>query len=441
MKNLFLYISLFLFFPTYLFAQNATATPPKKIKTGWNFGLLPTISYNSDLGLQYGLLTNFYNFGNGEIYPEYYHSIYLEASYYTKGSGIFRLFYDSKYLIKGIRTTFDISYLPDQALDFYGFNGYNAVYNQGWIDENNSNYKTRVFYKHKRNMLRAKIDLQKNTKIKNLNWNVGLVFNHINIETPDITKLNKGKKSNLLPDTLTLYDEYVAWGIIKPEEAKGGFLTSLKAGLVYDTRDNEPNPMKGIWTEIVAVQNFSKHFNYTKLAFTHRQYFTLVKNRLSFVYRLGYQGVIFGTAPFYALPFLDFSYYPSANNDGLGGVRTLRGIVRNRVVGKGIAFANAEFRWKFVNFQLFRQNFYLALSPFLDAGQVVNTYKIDSSGIPANIKKTEYFNQDKEKLHLSYGLGLHIVMNENFVISADFGLPVNKQDGQNGFYISMNFLF
>jgi hypothetical protein len=104
--------------------------PENENKTGWNIGLLPVVSYNSDLGFQYGVLTNIYNYGDGKVFPKYYHSIYAEVSRYTKGSGIYRLFYDSEYLIPGIRLTADLSYLPDQALDFFGFNGYNAVYNQ-----------------------------------------------------------------------------------------------------------------------------------------------------------------------------------------------------------------------------------------------------------------------------------------------------------------------
>jgi len=32
-----------------------------KVKTGWNFGALPVISYDSDLGLQLGALTNLYH--------------------------------------------------------------------------------------------------------------------------------------------------------------------------------------------------------------------------------------------------------------------------------------------------------------------------------------------------------------------------------------------
>ncbi len=34
-------------------------------KTGWNFGALPTITFDTDLGFQYGALVNLYNYGDG----------------------------------------------------------------------------------------------------------------------------------------------------------------------------------------------------------------------------------------------------------------------------------------------------------------------------------------------------------------------------------------
>jgi len=72
----------------------------KTIKSGYNLGVLPAVSYNSDLGLQYGAILNLFNYGDGSRYPAYDHSAYLEISRYTKGSGIFRLYYDSEKLIQ-----------------------------------------------------------------------------------------------------------------------------------------------------------------------------------------------------------------------------------------------------------------------------------------------------------------------------------------------------
>ncbi len=423
-----------------IIAQDTTQV--NEAKTGWNFGLLPVVSYNTDLGLQYGVLTNVYQYGDGSIYPAYFHSIYGEVSRYTKGSGIYRLFYDSKYFIKNIRTTFDISYLPDEALDFYGFNGSQSVLNNGWQTTGDTQYKTRMFYKHKRNILRGKFDFQGKTPFNNLNWAAGFELANYKIGTVDIDKLNKGKDADkMLPDTATLYDLYVDWNIIKPNETKGGFFTSLKAGLVYDTRDNEPNPMKGLWSEVVVAETFGAGFNFTKLAITHRQYFTIVNNRLSFAYRLGYQGVLAGTVPFYFLPNMTFSYLPSSTSDGLGGSKSVRGMVRNRVVGRGVAYGNFELRWQFVHFKFINQNFYLALSPFADFGKVLVEHKFDKSLIPEIIDQSQYFSTKPDKLHITYGGGLHIAMNRNFIIACDLGFPANKQDGEMGLYIGMNWLF
>ncbi len=412
------------------------------IKTNWNLGILPTLSYNSDLGLQYGVMSNLYYFGDGKIYPDYYHLIYLEASRYTKGSYLYRLFYDSKYLIKNFRTIFDISYGTDHSLDFYGFNGYQTTYNKSWINPDKDNYKTRVFYKLKRKTLRIKFDLQAESPIKNLNWSLGVNCKRIGISSVDIDKLNKGKKGDkILPDTTTLFDEYVNWGLINEDEKKGGWLNYAKGGLIYDTRNNETNATKGIWTEIIVLQSLNKKNNHTKLGITHRQYFTLLKDKLSFVYRLSYQSMILGKVPFYALPYVHYSYNRAYNNDGLGGAKTIRGVIRNRVVGKSVMFANCELRWKFVKFHLFNQNFYLLVSPFLDAGMVIEDYPIDKSKIPASVNQSNYFSGNNETPHISYGVGLHIAMNENFVVCVDYGIPHKKEDGTKGLYINMNYLF
>ena len=102
----------------------------RKIKTGWNFGALPSVGFDADLGFQGGALANVYYYGDGSQYPEYIHSIYAEAAYTTKNYGIFRVNFDSKGLIPKHRLTIDATYQPDAMCDFYGFNGYQSIYNQ-----------------------------------------------------------------------------------------------------------------------------------------------------------------------------------------------------------------------------------------------------------------------------------------------------------------------
>lgn len=447
-------------------AQNDTLVKKnkeEKIKKGWNFGALPVLAYDSDLGFEFGALVNLYHYGDGSRYPTYNHSLYFEASWYTKGSGIFRFYYDSDRLIKGIRTSLDISYIPDQAYNFYGYNGYESVYNENWTNSDDLSYKLRLYYNYKRQFFRVKTDFQGNILNNGkLRWLAGVDFYKIWQSTLDIDRLNKGKSADKqLPDTAVLYDQYTdngnftslvpSWQIIPKSEVDGGFFTAVKLGVVFDTRDNEPNPMKGIWTEIILASapkpTSSMEQGFMKLAITHRQYFTLVKNKLSFAYRLAYQGTILGYTPTYAQQIMYFSKMTGAYNEGLGGIKTLRGIKRNRIIGDGWLMGNFELRWKFVNFQWINQNWYMALSGFFDTGKVIqyidvqNTVESTIVDYPEGESQADYFKFQPDSWHNSVGAGLHIAMNQNFIIAIDYGKALNPQDGNYGLYIGLNFLF
>lgn len=411
-------------------------------KTGWNFGALPSISFDTDLGFQYGALVDFYNYGAGGRYPAYDHRLYLEISRYTKGSGINRFYFDSDRLIRGLQTTVDLSYLSDQAYDFYGFNGYEAVVHPQWIDDADAQYVSRMFYKYDRKLFRFKVDLQGPFFEENLKWLAGMNLLHFNIGSVDVDRLNKGQSGDdLLPEVDGLYEKYQQWGIITPEEADGGFIPEFKVGMVYDSRDNRPNPMRGIWTEaaIVGVPEFlGAESSFAKFSLTHRQYFTIVPDDLSLAYRLAWQSTIAGRVPFYYQTQIITSEMRAASSEGLGGARTLRGIRRNRIVGDGVFFGNIEARWKFARFQLFNNNFYLGLNGFTDFGRVIERKEITSI---FSLLPEEYFDPGNERMHFSYGAGLRIAMNQNFIVAVDYGLAADERDGDSGLYIGLNYLF
>jgi outer membrane protein assembly factor BamA len=428
--------------------SDSTKSAPKKadkIKKGWNFGGVPVLAYDTDIGFKYGALVNVFHYGDGSQYPKYRHSLYFEWSRTTKGSGINQFTYDSEYLIPGIRVSAEASLLTEQSLDFYGFNGYESYYNADYEDENSDLYISRMFYNQERKLTRFKADFQGKITGPKFRWLAGIEYNHANMGTVNIDKLNKGKDAeDMLPDTALLYDKYVEWGVIPEDQAGGGNTTLLKAGLVYDTRDLEANPMKGIWTELQLLMAPSFLGNgdlaYTRLAITHRQYFTLAPEVLSFAYRLSYQTKLWGEMPYYMLPFV-YNTAPSLTRDGLGGAKTIRGVMRNRVAGDDFLYGNLEMRWKFLRTLVFNQNIYLALSAFLDAGMVTSPYKIDKSGVPADEFSQKLVSSGDEKLHLGAGGGLHIVMNQNFVIAFDYGRALDPGDGKGGLYIGLNFLF
>lgn len=440
--------------PVYVSAQEPdtlTVVKPgssEKAKTGLNFGALPAIAFDSDLGFQYGLLGNLFQYGDGSTYPDYRWSLYGEWSRTTKGSGINQLFFDSKYLLPhNIRITADFSFLTERALDFYGFNGFEAFYNPAFEDDaDTTDYISRVFYRHERKLARITFDFQGKINQFPLRWLVGYGYFNTRIGPVDIDRLNKGLDAkDKLPEVDGLYDKYVKWGIIPLAESDGGTQHFIRLGLVYDTRDNEPNPARGVWSELVVMTapRFigNSETAYTKLAITHRQYFTLKKEVLTFAYRLGWQGTIDGHVPFYMQPYMVNTFTKTTKNDGLGGARSLRGVLRNRIVGDAFAYGNFEFRYKFWKFYRWKQNFYMSLNAFTDLGTITREISVDKGLLPEQENYADYFDNKAGDLHTSYGGGLRIAMNQNFIVAVDYGLAGDKRDGDSGLYINLGFMF
>ena len=364
-----------------------------------------------------------------------------------------------------IRFTTDLSYLPERAVDFYGFNGAKSIFNSSFSDKENAEI-SRMFYREKRKLLRYTLDFQQKIGETNFKWLAGLGVYWFQMGTVNIDALNKNKApENQLPDVDLLYDDYVKWGIINEKEADGGLNTFLKFGAIYDTRDIEANPSKGVWTEVLfnvapAMFKASDNMSYGLFAITHRQYIPVIKNHLTFAYRLGYQGKLFGDVPYYVQPFIISSFSAATTSDGLGGAKSLRGILRDRIVGSHIAYGSLELRWRFVNFSLGKQNIYLTLAPFVDAGSVVVpmkedeiNYAIEQMSLADDDPTKEeafigynvddYFDTERtnDKLHIGYGAGFYFSMNHNFVVAINYGRAADKNDGVSGLYINIGFVF
>ncbi len=434
-----------------LTAQEADTTSSKKeekIKTGFSPGGVPAVAFDSDVGFLYGAVVKLYWYGDGSRYPMYDHYVYMEWSRTIKGKGINQITYDTDKLIPGVRSFFEFTYRIDKALDFYGYNGYQAVYDMDYEDSKTQNgLANRLYYRHSRKLLRLNADFQGEIIGQKLRWLGGIGYFGNKIDSVDIDRLNEGKDKDLLSYN-SIYGNYVDWGLIPEDQAKGGGHTLLKAGLVYDTRDNEPNPFKGVWTELQLhyAPSFlsTTDYGYTRLILTHRQYFTLIPQWLNLAYRISYQGKLSGEMPFYMLPYL-FNTAPKETTDGVGGSKTVRGVLRNRIVGDGYAFGNIELRGKVLRTTILNQNVYIALSGFLDAGMVTQKHKFNTSGLPgslpANLPDEIIDLNAKEVPHIGYGAGVHIALNQNFIVAVDFALAAKKEDGDHRLYIGFDFLF
>ena len=466
----------------------------RKIKTGWNFGALPSVGFDADLGFQGGALANVYYYGDGSQYPEYLHSIYAEAAYTTKNYGIFRVNFDSKSLIPNHRLTMDATYQPDAMCDFYGFNGYQSVYNQDfhkWKKDpdkmNVADYQSRAFYKYKRDLFRFAADVE-GTIWKDLKWNAGIGVLGYMIDECNIDMLNgKNEFDPNIPlaeqkamnkDIEGLYEKYIKWGLIDQAEAKGGWHPYLRAGLTYDSRNMRTFPTKGIYADAFFTytaafnasygQQAAAGYNHLQFNFNFRHYVPIYQDRVIFAYRLGAQNNIAGKSPFYMNSYLNTIFIQRVMYEGLGGANSLRGIMRNRILANGFAYANVELRTKVAKFDIGKQHFYIGLVPFFDLGVITQPYELDEELIhkayaedndPMKLTLGDYFavmqtgvsdaqesplNTDLVYLpHMAAGLGLKIAMNENFVFSVDWAMALDKRDNAKwaNFYIKMGYLF
>lgn len=403
------------------------------VKEGLSYGPLPVVAFDQNKGFQYGALLNIYDFGDGSYYPNVRQSWYIEASAYTKGSQQYVISYDTKYLIPNVRFSAATCLLVEKMLDFYGFNGYESVYDKD-LDP--------TFYRMERIVPYAKADFIGNIVDNHLYWEAGYHFKWFGLDNVSL----EGEETKVLTDGKTLYEKYQDWGVIPEDEAKGGRSSALRVGLIYDSRDFEPAPSKGIWAEahaILAPKALGSSESYYRYSATFRQYLSLVREKLVFAYRLNYQGTIGEDAPFYVLPY--YTYVgPGYDRDGFGGYRTTRGVLRNRVQALDVAMFNAEMRWKFYRTHVFNQNLYLALNGFVDGTSAIRDYDISYRGEDNAAERALYdsfVNVDDEKFHLSAGGGLRIGINQNFIIAIDYGVPFDKRDGGGSLYINTGFLF
>ena len=365
-------------------------------------------------------------------------------------------------------------YYKDQALDFYGFNGYQSNYNMGLFvgadgelknfsfDDSKGGEKLnkkfidkgklpKGFYRYTRELVRFKADFTGKIT-KNFFWEAGYNLNWVN--TSSFTPKGYSVYSDQIEGGTTLFQLYKDWGIIPEDQANGGIISSVRAGLMYDSRNVENNPTKGIWAEahvIAAPKWLGTSVGHYKFCATMRQYIPLGTPKVVFAYRLAYQG-FFGNAPWYAMPVYT-TMGPKPDYDGLGGYRTVRGIMLNRVQGLHTGFYNAEIRYRFIDFKLFNQNIAFAVSGFTDGTHVFKGYDMTLknpeiiNAVPGTVNEykknlyNEYVFNRKDGFHGSAGAGLRFIMNENFIVAFEYARCFNKQDGNGAFYINIGFLF
>ena len=200
-------------------------------------------------------------------------------------------------------------------------------------------------------------------------------------------------------------------------------ITIAQVGLIYDTRDLEPDPSQGIFAEVtneLSLKALGSAFDFNK-TFGHLNYYRKVLpgtfGRLIFAGRLamGYTAL---DAPFYEY---QDQWSSEGSIEGLGGPTTLRGYKQSRFLGRVMNFNNFELRWRFAQTRMAKQHLEFSVVPFYDFGGVWD----------------DFSNLNSSNLRHSEGGGLRITWNESTVLRFDYA--VSQEDKQFFFNLAHAF--
>lgn len=197
------------------------------------------------------------------------------------------------------------------------------------------------------------------------------------------------------------------------------FTSMLAGALIYDTRDLEPDPSRGVFLEYsheYSAPWLGSQFNFNKFMAQGIFFHTLKwwrnnKSRLTFAGMVA-MGHIFGPN----INFIEMWDLSSQAEAGgilvLGGGRSIRGFRESRFVAPTVALVNLEMRVKFYDFHLFKQHFSVGLTPFYDFGNVWDS--------PGDINFTKWVGAP--------GLGSRLNWNQSTVIRLDYAQ--SREGGQ-----------
>lgn len=364
--------------------------------TGFKVVGLPTLKFDSDEGIGYGARASLFDHAEGGYNP-YFYTLEADVLLTTKGRRRFFVFFDSPHLLgPQERLTAEIKYEKLDPAPFYSL-GNDAPYDEALTDDASADFVNDDYYGFERARFTFWTTYQRRLGPFKALGGLGLVHSRI-----------------ALSDGPTLLQADAATG------KDGGFTNYAKVGLIYDTRDFEPAPGHGDWTDVileVSSNLWGSDYDYARLTLTNRHYVTLAP-RLVFAQRIVFEKS-WGTIPFYEMAFFGSSY---KIEEGLGGSNSVRGLLRNRFLGPMKLFGNLELRWRVWDFRLLKQDLYVALSGFLDYGRVWRDGEAFALG----------------DFHTGQGGGVHLGWNETFIVTAD---AATSNEVDRAFYLSVGYLY
>lgn len=368
--------------------------------TGLEIGAVPAVNFDSDEGFGYGAIAELYEYGAGVARP-YAWTLQPTVFLTTEGRRDFTAFFDAPHLLPaGWRLTAFLGRQKQIATPYYGVGNGSTLDPSLEADDGPDPY----FYRFGKARSSATFDLQRGIAGSPLRLLFGAGFDYVEVEP-----VPHGEGSTL-------------YAIERGGDAATVWLNYIRGGFVWDTRDRETGPASGAWTEFLirsTDESLAADVGFTRWTLTDRRYVSIADG-LVFAHRYLVQDVSEG-APVFELFTVQTSF---KQQEGLGGAKTLRGVPRNRYVGRGMLVWNSELRWRAADFRMFGRPFHTVLSVFIDQGRVwADGLKLDEL---------------LKDLHRGYGGGLRLGMGENFVVALDGG---TSSEAGLAVYVGLGYLY
>ncbi|MDB4914810.1 MAG: hypothetical protein JWM95_2454 [Gemmatimonadetes bacterium] len=370
--------------------QDATPRPAGHALTG-----LPALNFDADEGFGTGAILQYYDYGTAGVAP-YRFSVQPTVFGTTRGRRDIVVFLDAPHLLPtGWRLGAGAAREQQLATPYYG------IGNESQNDTLLSRAPNPYYYRFGRTVVRANADVQHRVGLPTLRFLAGA-----GVRSVTIRPVPYDSGSTLLAQRVGRADLPATHAI------------SARMGLVFDTRDREIGTHAGNWSELI-VQRVAGDEDYTRTTASVRQYVP-IGGRVTLAERVVMQTV--RGDPSIGEMFIVQSSY--RDDEILGGASSIRGIPRNRYVGKGVAFANTEVRWDAAQFAVRGRTMGLVVSGFTDAGRVW-TDGVDVSTMARD-------------LHVGCGGGVRLAIGPSFVIATDVG---HSAQSTAAVYIGLGYLF
>ena len=359
---------------------------------------IPALNFDADEGFGYGAILALYGYDASTV--SYRWTVQPTVFLTTQGRRDYTLF-------------FDAPSRPDHPWRITSFAGreqqsaapYYGVGNQSTYDPTLEHGDTRYFYRYGRDRTRATADIQHSIWRPALRALLGA---GVSTDRIDLTPFDSGR-------TLIQAELF-------NRTPATGHTNYIRAGLTWDTRDREIGTQSGTWADVIvqrADKSLGASTDFTRWTATARHYQPL-GGRVTLANRVLVQNTD-GDAPFYLLSEVQTTQKPQ---DGIGGSSTVRGLPKDRYVGRGMAVSNNEIRWRALDFGVHGRQSSLVLSAFADAGRVW------TDGVDLSTAAND--------LHVGYGGGVRLGLGSSFVIATDIG---HSPQSTAPIYIGLGYLF